>query len=105
MKRILLLFLLTILFSGTESYSQDVAPDAGVMYGVVSDSAGIPLAAVVIKLKGTYFGAVSEADGTYRVETLHRETIQFRLMQKALKQLNTQISLFSRMIIKNLTSS
>lgn len=64
MKRILLIAIL--LFLGSNIYAQN----NGVIYGVVTDSSKSPVPAAVIKLKGTYFGAVSEVDGTYRIENI-----------------------------------
>ena len=40
----------------------------GSIYGKVSDSSGIPLDGVVIKLKGTYLGAVSDYEGAYKID-------------------------------------
>jgi outer membrane receptor protein involved in Fe transport len=39
----------------------------GSIYGKVADSAGIPLDGVVIKLKGTYLGSVTDYDGAYKI--------------------------------------
>ena len=39
----------------------------GSIYGKVTDSSGIPLDGVTIKLKGTYLGAVTEYEGTYKI--------------------------------------
>ena len=40
----------------------------GVLYGVVKDSSDIPMEGVSMKLKGTYLGAVSDYEGSYRIE-------------------------------------
>jgi outer membrane receptor protein involved in Fe transport len=58
-------FLLLLIFVCSISSSSEA--QTGTLYGVVQDSSGIPLEAVTIKLKGTYFGAVSEMDGSYEI--------------------------------------
>lgn len=60
-----LLIILILLFAGSACSQQN-----GVLFGVVKDSADIPLEGVSIKLKGTYSGAVSAPDGTYRIENV-----------------------------------
>ena len=73
MKRILLIII--ILFLSGEIYSQTT----GVVFGIVADSTGTPVVAAVLKLKGTYFGAVSDIDGTYRIEKVPEGTYSFQV--------------------------
>ncbi|MEO6695058.1 MAG: TonB-dependent receptor [Ignavibacteria bacterium] len=61
-KNILILLLLLI---SSASYSQE---KFGSLYGIVADSAGIPLDGVTLKFKGTYLGAVSDYNGSYKIE-------------------------------------
>lgn len=63
MKKILIL--LIFLFAGS-AFSQQ----GGVLTGIVKDSADIPIEGVSIKIKGTYSGAVSAPDGSYRIENI-----------------------------------
>lgn len=65
MKKYLLIVLLLCIT--TVSYSQE---KFGSLYGVVTDSAGIPLVGVTLKLKGTYLGAASDDEGKYRIESI-----------------------------------
>ena len=63
MKR--LLPLLIILFL---SLNLNAQTNTGSLVGIVKDSAGIPLDGVVIKLKSTYLGAVTDYTGKYKVD-------------------------------------
>jgi len=42
----------------------------GILYGTVKDSSDIPLEGIVLKLKGTYLGAVTDFDGSYKIENI-----------------------------------
>jgi outer membrane receptor protein involved in Fe transport len=59
--------ILFILVSASEIYSQE---QFGSLKGTVTDSAGIPLEGVTIKLVGTYLGAVSDYDGSYTIKDI-----------------------------------
>ncbi len=65
MKKYLLLLFVTCVC--TCCYSQE---EFGYLYGKVTDSAGIPLDGVTLKLKGTYLGSVSVEDGSYRINNI-----------------------------------
>ncbi|MBK6878604.1 MAG: TonB-dependent receptor [Ignavibacteria bacterium] len=58
-----MLFIL-MMFCISDLYAQ---ANLGSIYGKISDSSGIPLDGVTIKLKGTYLGAVTEYEGTYKI--------------------------------------
>ncbi|HQY21387.1 MAG TPA: TonB-dependent receptor [Ignavibacteria bacterium] len=62
MKKTLLIFLF-ILFAG-DGFSQELY---GTIRGTVTDSLKIPLDGVVIKLKGTYLGSVTDIEGKYTI--------------------------------------
>lgn len=63
MKKYILILLL--FFISVQAKSQE---QLGSIYGIVSDSAGIPLDGVTLKLKGTYLGAVSDYDGSFTIK-------------------------------------
>jgi len=65
MRKILLVLLMFI--SAGVTFAQ--AP-TGSLYGVVKDSSGGPIEGVTLKLKGSYFGAVTDLDGKYNIENL-----------------------------------
>jgi hypothetical protein len=60
-KYLLIFFLLTI---SSLAFSQD---KAGSLFGTVTDSSGIPLDGVTVKIKGSYMGAVSDYTGKYSI--------------------------------------
>ncbi len=62
MKRLLLIYFI-FMFCGI-AHSQDAT---GSLHGIITDSAKIPLTGVVLKIKGSYNGAVTEGDGTYKI--------------------------------------
>lgn len=62
MKKYILLFALIFLPSFL------FAQNTGSITGIVSDNTGSTVDGVVIKLKGTYFGAVSDEEGYYRID-------------------------------------
>jgi len=65
-KFILILFLIcTIVSNQSEAQEQ-----FGTLYGKVSDSSGIPLEGVTVKLLSTYLGAVTEYDGGYKIKDI-----------------------------------
>ena len=64
--RKLILFIFLILIC-PQANSQE---QPGSIYGKVSDSSGIPLDGVTIKLKGTYLGSVSDYDGSYEIKDI-----------------------------------
>ena len=61
-----LLFLVFLLYAGI-SYSQT---PAGSIFGIIKDSSNTPLEGVAIKIKGSYLGAVSDALGKYKIESV-----------------------------------
>ncbi len=63
-KKILILFLV---FISSQLFSQE---KFGSISGVVSDSAKIPLDGVILKLVGTYLGAVTDYEGKYSIENV-----------------------------------
>ncbi len=63
-KYLLTLFLFLI---SSYLYSQDAT---GSLYGIIADSAKIPLDGVTLKLKGTYLGAASDNSGKYKIENI-----------------------------------
>ncbi|HEX2787904.1 MAG TPA: TonB-dependent receptor [Ignavibacteria bacterium] len=65
---VLIFLFVTILFFITNfSFAQTDSTQLATMYGRVSDSSGIYLEGVTIKLKGTYFGGVSDYEGFYEI--------------------------------------
>ncbi|HCA43014.1 MAG TPA: hypothetical protein DEP28_07150 [Bacteroidetes bacterium] len=63
--------LLSILSLSGFAFSQsDSVSTSSTLYGTVSDSSGLLLEGVVIKLKGTYFGAQSDQDGYYEINDI-----------------------------------
>jgi len=65
MRKILLILLMLISASVTLAQSP-----TGSLYGIVKDSSGGPLEGVTLKIKGSYFGAVTDFDGKYNIENL-----------------------------------
>lgn len=63
--RIFLLILILVCIS--VSNCCEAQNTSATMHGMVSDSSGIPLDGVTIKLIGTYKGAISDYDGTYKI--------------------------------------
>lgn len=61
MKKILLILFLA---AAAPLFSQE---QFGYLYGTVTDSSGVPLDGITIKLKSTYLGSVSNEEGKYRV--------------------------------------
>lgn len=57
-------FLFLFFLITSVSFSQE---KFAVISGKISDSSGIPLDGVTVKLVGTYLGAVSDYDGTYKI--------------------------------------
>ena len=57
-------FLLLFFLITSVSFSQE---KFATISGKISDSSGIPLDGVTVKLVGTYLGAVSDYDGTYKI--------------------------------------
>lgn len=67
MKIFLLILILVCISVSNRSEAQN---NFATMYGKVSDSSGIPLDGVTIKLIGTYKGAVSDYEGTYKINEI-----------------------------------
>jgi outer membrane receptor protein involved in Fe transport len=65
MRKILLILLMLI--SASVTFAQN---PTGSLYGIVKDSAGGPIEGVTLKIKGSYFGAVTDLDGKYNIENL-----------------------------------
>lgn len=60
------LILIIFLISSSAVFSQAT----GSLFGVVKDSLNEPLEGVTVKIKGSYAGAVSEADGKYNIQNI-----------------------------------
>jgi outer membrane receptor protein involved in Fe transport len=69
MKKIL--FILFIILTVKCGFAQE---QLGTLFGVITDSTKIPLEGVTLKIKGSYFGAVSDLDGKYRIENVPEGT-------------------------------
>ncbi len=69
MKKFLLI--LMMLLSSEIIFSQT---PTGSIFGIAKDSTNTPLEGVTIKIKGSYLGAVSEADGKYKIEKVSEGT-------------------------------
>jgi len=82
MKKIFTALLLLILFNSTQSYSQE---NFGSMSGIISDSSGIPLDGVILKLVGTYLGALSDIEGTYKIENIEPGNYTLRVETEGFK--------------------
>ena len=65
MKKIILLIILFLSVEVCNAQTVD-----GILYGTVKDSSDIPLEGIVLKLKGTYLGAVTDFEGAYRIEDI-----------------------------------
>ncbi|MBK8551779.1 MAG: carboxypeptidase regulatory-like domain-containing protein [Ignavibacteria bacterium] len=61
------LLILFLIFISSQLFAQE---KVGSISGIVSDSAGIPLDGVTLKLVGTYLGAVSDYEGKYKIENV-----------------------------------
>lgn len=61
------LLILFLIFISSQLFSQE---KFGSISGIVSDSAGIPLDGVTLKLVGTYLGAVTDYEGKYKIENI-----------------------------------
>ena len=62
MKKVFLILILVL--SAVSANAQD---QLGSLFGIVKDSAGIPLEGVTLKIKGSYLGAVSDSEGNYSI--------------------------------------
>jgi outer membrane receptor protein involved in Fe transport len=49
-------------------YSQTAT---GIIFGIVRDSLDVPLEGVSVKIKGSYLGAISDMDGSYKIEEVN----------------------------------
>lgn len=65
MRKILLVLLILFTAALTKAQAQN-----GSLYGVVKDSSGGVLEGVTLKIKGSYFGAVTDLDGKYNIENI-----------------------------------
>ncbi|MEZ4690730.1 MAG: carboxypeptidase regulatory-like domain-containing protein [Ignavibacteria bacterium] len=82
MKKIFTALLFLILYNSTNLYSQD---NFGSMSGIVTDSAGIPLDGVILKLVGTYLGAVSDIEGSYNIKEIEPGNYTLRVETEGFK--------------------
>jgi len=70
------------IFIASEISAQE---NLGSLYGKVTDSSGIPLDGVVIKLKGTYLGAVSDYDGSYNIKDISAGSYTMQITAEGFK--------------------
>lgn len=80
MKKYLLIFILAFIASSVFSQEQ-----FGSIYGIINDSAKIPLVGVTVKLKGTYLGAVSDDEGKYKIENISEGSYTLQVSAEGFK--------------------
>jgi len=85
MRKILLVLLILFTAALTKAQAQN-----GSLYGVVKDSSGGVLEGVTLKIKGSYFGAVTDPDGKYNIENIPDGSYTLQVSYSVLKRLNIQ---------------
>lgn len=65
MRKILLMLLMLVIAGVTLAQTP-----TGSLYGIVKDTSGGPIEGVTLKIKGSYFGAVTDLDGKYNIENV-----------------------------------
>ncbi|MDQ3019757.1 MAG: TonB-dependent receptor [Bacteroidota bacterium] len=78
-KYLLILFLIVFSY---DAYSQE---KFGSLYGIISDSAKIPLDGVTLKLKGTYLGAVTDYTGEYKIDKISEGSYTLEVSSEGFK--------------------
>lgn len=78
---LLILFLIFI----SVSRNCEAQNNGATMRGIVSDSSGIPLDGVTIKLIGTYKGAISDYDGTYKISEIEPASYTIQVTAEGFK--------------------
>ncbi len=84
-RKLLLLCIFLAGFVGASTQYADAQTKLGSIYGKVTDSVGIPLDGVLIKVKSTYFGAVSDYNGDYTIAEMPEGVYTLQLSAEGFK--------------------